>query len=1056
MSNNNKFPHFPQTQPTQEDLLPWLTKLASWGRNIGRRLHLIEQAGPSTRVFTSYNWNDPDNQPDKPPQDGDGDGWSRIEDKDVVWMSQKVAPTVYEGEWGTPVLVKGSDGHSALRAVILSDAGTVFHRSSPGETPTPSTITLSVRVFYGSMEVTSELDSATWYWDDGSTAGSGTSLDVTVSDISGQDRISVEVVWWGIVAEDEITLVDVADGADGVNGAEGVDGEDGTSIVWQGTFDSHPASPQDGWAYRNSSDGKSYTYQSDAWYQMTVDGVDGVDGQDGLSIVWKGDLASPPSSQEVNWAYRDTDNGQVYIWNGSAWELMVVDGSDGTNGADGADGLSVFITYHDNPADTQPSAPTGDGTSGGWHTDATSAVVWMSQKVAADASSGTWGTPVQITGVDGEDAVQYYIKPVNGTALHNSDGTLIIEARRVTGEGDELLSSGTVRLYDESDNLVIVAHGYATLSDGYTGVLDSGDINGDIVITLKDGAGGTPLDTVTLVDVQDGADGTDGTDAVFGAVEASNTLAYSRAKHNGSWSPNTNDTVLTATFYRGGSQIAQTEVTVSLDANVGALLASKSGTPTGEATTRTISNNGSAAVTVRFTHDDSGVEVEEKVVLVEGGNKGEPALYGALDFDQLVFKISGDGNTRTPDTITGDALAYFNGEEVTPDSIIWEKRGMFYNFTQIATGNPVTIGHSSGQSGIDAYVDGKLHVRARISYLGETVDVPETLYDVKDGAGLAILYTARPDKPAPPEGDGSNWTDNGWHGIPFDSEGGDYSKRSDINWLGSNSGPPSSPAEGDAYYDTSDGNVYIYVSSTWEKQQDIWRSEKIEDTSTWAEPQRIKGEQGDKGSPGQNTYTAYYPHSNTNKKPSTPAKPDSGLTPSNSPDANGWYWDQDTAANNGNVWFLSIKSSRQEPGDSDWANDTWSEPIQIRGERGPQYMNQEARTLRSERSSWPSSPLTIAASELTDMSSMPSGWSADDYEYVIHFKYVANDNYTEFSIEINGTQVWSWDPGWDAPEGEMNVKVTGVWGYPHDIDFYYSAGTLDPLEIICTRRITDS
>lgn len=112
--------------------------------------------------------------------------------------------------------------------------------------------------------------------------------------------------------------------------------------------------------------------------------------------------------------------------------------------------------------------------------------------------------------------------------------------------------------------------------------------------------------------------------------------------------------------------------------------------------------------------------------------------------------------------------------------------------------------------------------------------------------------------------------------------------------------------------------------------------------------------------------------------------------------------------------------------------------------------------MRSERSSWPSSPLTIAASELTDMSSMPSGWSADDYEYVIHFKYVANDNYTEFSIEINGTQVWSWDPGWDAPEGEMNVKVTGVWGYPHDIDFYYSAGTLDPLEIICTRRITDS
>jgi len=38
-------------------------------------------------------------------------------------------------------------------------------------------------------------------------------------------------------------------------------------------------------------------------------------------------------------------------------------------------------------------------------------------------------------------------------------------------------------------------------------VLDSGDISGAIVITLKDGTGGTPLDTITLVDVADGATG---------------------------------------------------------------------------------------------------------------------------------------------------------------------------------------------------------------------------------------------------------------------------------------------------------------------------------------------------------------------------------------------------------------------------------------------------------------------------------------------------------------------------------------------------------------------
>src|SRR5690606_25061860 len=51
-------------------------------------------------------------------------------------------------------------------------------------------------------------------------------------------------------------------GAPGLNGADGVDGEDGASIVWRGTFASHPSSPQNGWAYRNSSDGRSYVYQS--------------------------------------------------------------------------------------------------------------------------------------------------------------------------------------------------------------------------------------------------------------------------------------------------------------------------------------------------------------------------------------------------------------------------------------------------------------------------------------------------------------------------------------------------------------------------------------------------------------------------------------------------------------------------------------------------------------------------------------------------------------------------------------------------------------------------
>ena len=190
----------------------------------------------------------------------------------------------------------------------------------------------------------------------------------------------------------------------GFDGADGAEGVAGTSIIWKGDFSSAPSNPQNGWAYKNTTDKISYVYQDGQWYQMTIDGIDGKNGKDGLSIVWKGDLQTPPSNPQTNWAYRDTNNGRVYIWNGTAWALMVVDGSDGADGAAGSDGLSVFITYNDSTS--QPSVPTGNGTTGGWHTNATSAAIWMSQKVAVSASDGAWGTPIKIKGDKGDGYTQ--------------------------------------------------------------------------------------------------------------------------------------------------------------------------------------------------------------------------------------------------------------------------------------------------------------------------------------------------------------------------------------------------------------------------------------------------------------------------------------------------------------------------------------------------------------------------------------------------------------------------------------------------------------------------
>lgn len=208
---------------------------------------------------------------------------------------------------------------------------------------------------------------------------------------------------------------DGVDGENGINGADGVNGKDGVSVMYKGEFSSHPIDPKNGWYYRNTANKKCYVYQDNAWYVMTVDGsngkdgldgVNGKDGNDGLDIVWKGDSSTPPVNPQKNWVYRDTDNGRIYIYTGTAWALMVADGNDGMDGADGEpgvdgkDGMRIYISYND--SEEEPEKPAGDGTTNGWHTNSSKDVIWISQKVAESAGLGVWGDPIKIKGEDGK------------------------------------------------------------------------------------------------------------------------------------------------------------------------------------------------------------------------------------------------------------------------------------------------------------------------------------------------------------------------------------------------------------------------------------------------------------------------------------------------------------------------------------------------------------------------------------------------------------------------------------------------------------------------------
>jgi hypothetical protein len=93
--------------------------------------------------------------------------------------------------------------------------------------------------------------------------------------------------------------------------------------------------------------------------------------------------------------------------------------------SDGVDGDSVYIAYHDDPADGDaPDAPTDStGSTGGWYTIATATSNWMSVKID-DGTSSNWGAPVKIRGVDGASSLQVVITSNSGGyAFKNNSGS---------------------------------------------------------------------------------------------------------------------------------------------------------------------------------------------------------------------------------------------------------------------------------------------------------------------------------------------------------------------------------------------------------------------------------------------------------------------------------------------------------------------------------------------------------------------------------------------------------------------------------------------------------
>ena len=198
------------------------------------------------------------------------------------------------------------------------------------------------------------------------------------------------------------------DGLIGAPGSPGNPGAPGDSFNWIGEFAEHPTEEDigrpiaNGDTYLNLTDNKVYTFSDGSWYTMLQSGGAGPTGPQGApggGLQYQGEFESAPSGALLNWLYRDTNNGILYIYTGNAWTVATSDGKHTTDGADCGNGLRFFTTYS---ALENPSRPTGDGNvAGEWNVDPHSfekgTIIRVSQKLATEPTESYWSQVIDIT-----------------------------------------------------------------------------------------------------------------------------------------------------------------------------------------------------------------------------------------------------------------------------------------------------------------------------------------------------------------------------------------------------------------------------------------------------------------------------------------------------------------------------------------------------------------------------------------------------------------------------------------------------------------------------------
>lgn len=94
-------------------------------------------------------------------------------------------------------------------------------------------------------------------------------------------------------------------------------------ISWLGNLEESPSNPKRYDAYHNTVDGCSYIYDGANWTLLASKGDKGDAGTNGRSIVWKGTFYSHPENPQELWTYYNATDGNAYIYTNGSWSLLM-------------------------------------------------------------------------------------------------------------------------------------------------------------------------------------------------------------------------------------------------------------------------------------------------------------------------------------------------------------------------------------------------------------------------------------------------------------------------------------------------------------------------------------------------------------------------------------------------------------------------------------------------------------------------------------------------------------------------------------------------------------